>query len=223
MSKMKRAICVAAMFAMGLFLLLPSTASANLLSNPSFESSAGGPGTEADDWPSFNFGTFSTQEAIMPLTGTHSLQMGTAGVTTTGSTGVFQPVLGVIPGESYTLEVWAKAGALPIAAEDPAIGVNIQLEWFPDAGGSSAGGQISEDIVGIIGSLTDQYQKFTLAGVAPAGAGHVRPVLSARRQDQLVFWDDASLTGRVIPEPASLGLALFAGLGLLSGRRRKQR
>ncbi len=217
-----------------MFLVVPSTAFANLLTNPSFES--GTVGSAPDDWGAFNFGTFSTKEASMPVTGNHSLKMGSAGLGS-GSTGVFQAVLNIVPNTSYTFNILAKydenSGFGPGASfgtDDLPLGVNIQLEWFPDPLGSSTGGMISEDVLTGMADpangatyLTSSYQPYSITATAPATAGHVRAVFRARHVTHDVYWEDAEVLGLQVPEPASLGLALFAGLGLLSTRRRSQR
>lgn len=187
---------------------------ANLLSNPGFES--GTVGVSPDDWGAFNFGTFSTQETAFPRSGAHSIKMGSAG-TASGSTGVFQAVLGVIPGETYTFSIWARSEFDPFTTDDIPLGVNMQLEWFPDPLGTSTGGMLSENVLsGMASTLDTTYQQYTIVAVAPAGAGHVRPVFRARHVSSAVFWDDAELTAVLPPDTPAFSITVDRGTGNIS-------
>lgn len=228
MTDLKRFVCFTAALSLCMFLMLPSTASANLLTNPGFEVAAGGPGTTPDDWVGFVFTTSSTQDLSMPHSGSAALVEGGGGTSTGGSTGVFQEVFQVNPGTEFTLSVWAKAGALPISSDDTYGGAVARIQFELAGGADLTKAEVALGPLGTPGVvrtgnglLTTQYQQFTVSGIAPPTAQQLKVQLYSRHSDQLIYFDDVMLTK--VPEPASIGLALFGGLGAFGMRRRARR
>ena len=219
MSYMKRVVCFAALFAIGLFLVVPSTAVADF-ANPGFEAeAAGGDPAKAEDWTSFAGGGDTAERSnAMPRNGDWGFLMQTR-ADDAGFAGAFQE-FAVSPGDPIVFTAWAKADDLADGTAgldddgDPATQMRMRFEWR--SGGSGSGDPNTQ--INITGAVTDQYQKFTVSDVAPAGVDAVRAVFALNRNDDKFYFDDVSFS--IVPEPASLGLAMIAGLGLLCGRRR---
>jgi hypothetical protein len=148
----------------------------------------------------------------MPRTGTLHLSLSIVGVDNTYA-GAFQDVL-VTPGTNYTFSGWHKTPSSPLD-----LGVEARIEWR----NSGSNSEISRT-PNLTTPPTSDYSQFMLSGVAPAGADSARVVYAIQTfggeptNTGTVFVDDVSF---VVPEPASVGLAVIAGIALLATRRRQ--
>lgn len=224
MKRMYRITCVlvasVAMFSYG-----ASQASANLLSNASFESPLEYGDANIPNWFAFfgagSTGTFSTSDGaytgtIMPSDGSHHLSITNDG-TANGFSGVLQRVPAV-PGLDYTFSFEAKSNSGPSFP----LGAEYRIEWI-DATDTVIGATPNMPIAGL---LTESYQSFDITGTAPAGTNRAVPVIavetfSASGTPADLFVDNSSFT-LAIPEPASLALFGFGLAGLTVGVRRRK-
>lgn len=110
--------------------------------------------------------------------------------------GVQQPIGAIQPGVSYTMNLWARR------AGNVNNGVEYRIEW-KDAVGGFIGNQFALNTP-IQDSLTDEYQRFTLTAVAPAGAASCNLVIAVQSYtfdpvqlifDTSVYIDDVEFTG----------------------------
>jgi len=200
-----------------------NTASANLLSNASFESVIEYGDPDLPNWFAFfgagSSGTLSTVDGgysgtIMPSDGAHHLSISNDG-TASGFSGVLQRAA-VTAGVDYVFSFDAKSNS---GASFP-LGAEYRIEWL-DAGSGVIGATPN---VPIGGALTDSYQNFDLTATAPAGAVRAVPVIavetfSASGTPGNLFVDNSSLTA--IPEPGTLVLAGISLIGMLGARRRR--
>lgn len=194
----------------------------NLLTNASFESVLEYGDPTLPNWFAFfgagSDGTFSTIDGgytgnVNASDGANNLSISNNG-TPDGFSGVFQRVGGATAGLEYLFEFEALSNgsaAFPIGAE-------FRIEFLDIAGGVIG----STGNVAIAGDLTDTYQSFSLAAVAPAGTEFINPVIaietfSANGTPGNLFVDNASLS--VVPEPSSVALLGLGSLALLKRRR----
>lgn len=202
--------------------LMTGQASANLLTNASFESGIEYGDPNQPNWFAFfgagSTGTESTSDpgyagTIMPSDGVHHLSIRNDG-TPGGFSGVFQRVIGT-GGKDYTFSFDAKSNSgVPFA-----IGAEFRLEFLDGSDGVI--GATPNTTIG--GSLTGAYQTFSLTATAPVGTVKVAPVIavetfSASGAAGDLFVDNASLTA--VPEPASVALMALGGLAMIGRRRR---
>ena len=174
------------------------------------------PATVGQGWALFG-GVYST---ALPESGTQSLQIygnnGWSGV------GAYQIVGGAVAGTTYTLAADFRTDGLAAGWEylpNPAIlQVNFLDASFAsigtvETGGNGGNGSLQTgtpafDPTGVAG-----WSVGTINGTAPAGAAYiVTYLMNVSGPDADLFYDNASLTATVVPEPASMALL---GLGLL--------
>ncbi len=217
-----RAIGAAAAIAVSI-----TTAQANVLTDPGFESGAPTqpnpivlPGGAGGGWAVFNGAGFSTAH---PEAGLYSLQ----GLQGPGQAwnfeAAYQVVGGVSAGQQYTLTAdYMTTTGLSYA------GAFIQLTFF-----NAAGADLGTVETGGSGAKANSYQPAgantwytgSVTATAPAGAAYVAPYLAFMMNGSQVstvdlYWDSANLT--VVPEPSVLALlAMGAGLPLWFLRRQK--
>ncbi|MEM8680542.1 MAG: PEP-CTERM sorting domain-containing protein [Planctomycetota bacterium] len=198
-----------------------NTASANLLSNGSFESVLEYADPNLPNWFAFfgagSTGTFSTVDPgymgmVMPSVGANNLSIANDG-TPDGFSGVLQAVAGSA-GLEYTFSFDAKSNSGPSFP----LGAEFRIEWLDDGGVIGDTGNIA-----IAGSLTEQYQQFSVTATAPVGTTRVQPVIavetfSANGSAGNLFVDNTVLTA--VPEPATAGLLSLASVALFCLRRR---
>lgn len=168
------------------------------------------------NWLAF-FGPAGVQNVAVtnaaPRSGAQNLVTSLSGAPNTFN-GVVQPIDGIVAGQSYTLNLWARAaGAVQNGAE-------FRIEWVNAVGGF-VGGQFDLNVP-IQGQLTDTYQPFSLTAVAPAEAVRANVVFAIQTFtndgmgfDTAVYWDDVSF----VPAPGAAGLLALGGL--LAMRRRR--
>lgn len=204
--------------ALAFLALSASQASANLFVNPGFEDPITSDGPPfVGSWEGFNggAGSSSSNSAVMPRTGAQHLDVSIFNTDNTFA-GAFQDVIGLVPGQTGAFSVWHKTTTNPLD-----LVVEMRIEWRKV-------GQVAE--IGRTPNFTpvptDQYTKFGMTGVVPAGADTARVVYAIQTftggptNNGTVFVDDASF---VVPEPTTLflcGIAAISGLSLARGRRR---
>ena len=200
--------------AVGLALAFVSSASANMLLNGDFEDTTPpSTGLTAPYWPEFQYTSTSELSTASPHSGAqHVLQSGGTDQAGGGSTGCYQQVNGIVAGQEYVFKAWAKVDELPVQTAVPGEGINMRLIWEDGTGADQR-----VDIWPIWDQVTLDYQQFVQTAVAPAGATQVKVCLYRRIISVGTYWDDAEFSA--VPEPASLGLVLLGGLGLLGMRR----
>ena len=208
---MKRLVwCVCA-----LVLLAANQAAANLFVNPSFENQITYDGPPfVGSWEGFSGGAGSEaiNGTVMPRTGTLNLALSIFGVNNSFA-GAFQDVA-VVAGTNYTFSGWHKTPSNPLD-----VGVEFRIEWR-NAGSNSEISRTPNSTT----APTSDYSQFMLSATAPAGADLARVVYAIQTfggdgptNTGTVFVDDVSF---VVPEPASVSIAMVAGIGLLAIRRR---
>ena len=149
--------------------LSASQASANLLANPGFESPITMDGAPfVGFWESFNGGAGSSAviSTVMPRTGAQHLDGTISNVNNTFA-GVFQDVEGLVPGQTGVWSVWQKR-TTPLDLD-----VEMRIEWRKV--GQAAEVARTPNFVPTA-DITEQYKKFSIAGVVPAGADTARVV-----------------------------------------------
>lgn len=208
---MKRLVwCVCA-----LVLLAANQAAANLFVNPSFENQITYDGPPfVGSWEGFSGGAGSEaiNGTVMPRTGTLNLALSIFGVNNSFA-GAFQDVA-VVAGTNYTFSGWHKTPSNPLD-----VGVEFRIEWR-NAGSNSEISRTPNSTT----APTSDYSQFMLSATAPAGADLARVVYAIQTfggdgptNTGTVFVDDVSF---VVPEPASVSIAMVAAIGLLAIRRR---
>lgn len=201
-------------------------ASANLLTNPSFETpDASGGDVPAGDWTDWEkvsgaAGQYAITDDIAARTGDQVLRI--QAPTGTNFAMVRQTVA-VTAGELYKFSAYVfNSSATPLAA-DYITNINI---FFTDINGQ----QIDSFASGSFDSTTlpqDAWTLLSTQGVAPVGSVAAQLRITVRKpggggstsDNRILYFDDASFT--LVPEPASGGLALLGlgGLAMLSRRR----
>jgi len=200
--------------------LAASAASANLLSNPGFESDIVYDAVPPDNWLGFsnpgvgvpveNFGVFSSTNN--PRTGEQSLEVYISDFSGT-FVGALQQVTGLTSGLAATFSGWI-AGTSEGGSAAP--GLEIRIEWIDFASGQE---------IARTGNLTptpgDTYEFFSLTDIVPAGADAATLVFvlesfTGPANLQVAFLDDTEFSVAPIPIPAVAFLfpaGLIAGLG----------
>jgi|GEM_PF-4276112 len=142
---------------------------------------------------------FGDRDNTAPRTGASALRLSASG-DANAFVGHQQPISGVQPGVTYEMKIWARsAGAVNN-------GVEFRFEWTNIANGF-IGNQFGLNTP-IQGSLTNQYQEFTLQAVAPAEVAGVNLVLAVQTFtfnvvtplfDTSVYFDDVSFAAISLP------------------------
>jgi hypothetical protein len=136
-----------------------------------------------------------------------------------GASGASQGDFPASPGQVWNASAWAR-----IDSSDPMNPANmaqVVLRFLPSVNFDP--GVLSPPITTATLPL-NTWQKFSALGVAPPGTTGVRiellhVQLSASAANGSIFFDDASLG--MVPEPASVVLAVFGGIGCFGLARRR--
>jgi hypothetical protein len=210
MKKISSAALVVAMLVAG-----ASTASANLLKNPGFEDPTIDTGSALGKWFRFGSGAagFANQNGTMPRSGAQAVELTT--VAAQQFAGVFQTLespttpgtpLAISPGQTVVFTGWNKAVGDFFGTRE------LKIEW--------TGAPTNRVDSLVMGSA---YEQFSHSAVAPPGTTgatitYAISTFGPNQGDANVFIDDFSVT--VIPEPATVGLAGLALVGLVRMRRK---
>ena len=190
----------------------------NLLANAGFEDPITFEGTVfTGSWEGFSGGGRAsvTNASTMPRTGAQHLNASIVN-SNNNFAGVFQDVVGLVPGQTGIFSVWQKAPTLPLDLD-----VEMRIEWRKVGQAAEVGR--TPNFVSTPGITTD-YQQFSVMGVVPAGADTARVVYAVQTfsggagNTGTLFVDDTSF---VVPEPAALGLFMCAMVTLVNTRRRR--
>ncbi|MEM7577198.1 MAG: PEP-CTERM sorting domain-containing protein [Planctomycetota bacterium] len=200
-----------------------ATASANLLTNPGFESPVEFDFSNTDNWNGFFGGPADAQllanndTGAPAFNGNAALEIqlnGTqAGNGTNAFVGHVQNVSGLTGETDYTLSTWARNLGSSLTGN-----VEFRIE-FQDASGT----EISRDQANLEDVLTDTYQLFSRTVTTPAGTTQASVVFAVASFNQdvphsnAVAFDDVSL----VPEPATAALLGLGGLAMLRRRDAK--
>lgn len=209
---------VRAMLGVVATVLLASTASANVLVNPGFESPGFAGAEEAGagaGWTPFG-GTFRIQG--QPPIGPAGAHGGDVVLKVFGVAGAFQD-FSTSAGTPWEGSVWALNDSADQMAGGQIAAVNI--EWL-DAGSNNIGTEFGGTIDA--STAADVWTLLTVSGVAPAGTAFARLVVitgdfAPGGAGGAPRFDDASF--QVVPIPGAL-LLLGSGLFGLMGFRRKR-
>lgn len=199
-------------------LATPAALAQNLLVNPGFEDPVTSDGPPfVGFWEVFaGGGASSSRDTVDPRNGAGHLAVSITADNTFA--GAFQDVEGLSPGQLMDFSLWYKSTSLPFNVIS-----EMRIEWRKV-------GQAVE--VGRTPNLTtpptDMYSPLSLVAAVPAGADTARLVYAIQSFTNgslpdlgTVYVDDASFT--VVPEPATLALAVLSSLGLITLQRRRRR
>ena len=188
-------------------------ASANLLTNPSWETG------DLTGWNTWGGGTMENNFYGF------TAQDGTYFVTEWTDAGRYQAV-SVTPGQTYNLSAWVASAAGDVLWGD-GLGY-FKLEWLNSAGGVISSSQISFNTIGTA-DLTIPTNTWTLLTlnslVAPANAasGQVLTAMwaSGDTGGGRALYDNVSFDTAAVPEPGVAAALGLGGLVLLALRRRR--
>lgn len=195
-----------------------SHASANLLTDPGFESAntSSGDTTTIPGWTTFNSNYVSTNYSNG---GSQALkQFGQ-------DAGAFQ-TFAATPGSKWTFsaDVLTPSGD-PLSGSEAGF---LQIQFFAADGTTNLGTASGEEINST--STPDVWTNYSIPdAVAPAGTAFVHALLFAGPHSAVgagtpggsVWWDNASFVSATpTPEPTSLALLGLGGLGLMARRRK---
>ncbi len=192
-----KAFCLTTLVIMGAVLIsMPSTASANLLSDPGFETGAG--------WSSWGDNNYVTDTKMSGLQSAHAW-------TWDNADGKFEQTVNVTGGVSYKASGYLKSAGLENGS------AWIQFQW--DGAGTAI------ESAKLTTANTDWTYFETPWTAAPDGAttaklGYVL-LAPGNHSANDVYFDDASFDAQSVPEPTTL-LLLGSGLAGLLGFNRKK-
>lgn len=199
-------------------------ASANILLNPGFEN---GSGADATDWLELGGPAGSTaRSSAMPDTGSFAAHMSFDHINNppAGAAYFIEQNLGanVIDNtDNFDLTFRAKVDS----ADFTGMNAFYQLLWL-DQDGSDGGGVKGDILTSLVSAgITTSYQTFSLLDIdVPAGADSflLRFQIAAGAVPGVAngLWVDNASLALVIPEPASVGLLVIAGVTTSARRRR---
>jgi hypothetical protein len=203
-----------------LLAVAPRTASgANVLANPGFETGTAVGNGDVGGSPNWTtFGNVFTTSSPNPLpAGPHS---GTGALkefgTFPGVSGAFQSFPSV-PGDVWTLTGFGLNASTDAMQPD---NFGLLKISYQSASNTEIAGFESAHITNL--TPQNQWQALTVTATAPAGTTHVQLFalfVQPATNGGAAFFDD--LSGELVPEPATAGVALLLG-GLTLVRRRRQ-
>lgn len=199
--------------ALGLAVACAAPASANLLTNPGFETAPFvDDGSGVGKWQPFGgtgigLPTLSTIDSTMPLSGANNAHLQLDNIANQFA-GLFQDV-SVSAGDNVVFSGWTKDLGLDAG------GGEIRIEWRD----SVANVEVTRTPNTVPVLTPGEYTQWSLATLVPAGADTARVVYAIQSfgagPNQNHLLDDLSF----VPEPASLALLGLGGL-MVAGRRR---
>ena len=172
----------------------------------------------------FEGGGLATQETINPFAGSSHAALTFSGAEA-GFAGFQHEIVGITPGASYTLSLYAATGG---ATSVEGVDAEFRIEYL-DANGNFAIDQFANNVS--LDSVTADYALFTQTNVAPANATSLRAVFATQTfgagadgsnsNTGTLFVDNLSIVGpAIVPEPTSLGFLGLGVFGLVARRRR---
>jgi hypothetical protein len=199
-------------------LAAPSAAAVNVLANPSFDQGTAAGNADANSAAGWTFfgNTFNVStpnpQPVGPHSGTGALkEFGTF----PGVSGAFQS-FATTPGTTWSLTGFGLNASSDAMQADNFGTLKIS---FQDAGNNELLGIDSNHIT--INTPQNLWTAMSAQGTAPAGTTHVNLFalfVQPNFNGGSTFFDD--LSGTVVPEPAAMTLAIFAGSLTLARRRR---
>ncbi len=188
-------------------------AQANLLNNPGFEAELQPFVSVDEEWNAFSSGGATAplpdRNTVAPHSGLQHLELVTGAVNE--FSGAFQWERGITAGDEYTFSFWARGDGNALEGV-----LEYRIEWITLFGGEDSRSFINDPS----SVLTNEYQLFTVSGIAPAAAVDLKATVAFATFNAsgtgtgTVYVDDTSL----VPEPASMALLTMGGLALLRRR-----
>lgn len=181
-----------------------------ILQNPGFEQ-------QLTDWTTSVGTAVYTADSTNPHSGVYSAK----GIeTNAGSLGqLYQNLTGLlIPGQPYTMSGWIMTQNVSGGA-----GFLLGLEYAVSLGeGTPADGNIPNGFIGQISGTTPWtfYQKTVTLPAMPADTSALEFAADFSDASGTAWFDDLTLSGPEVPEPASIGV-LAVGTLMFLGRRRR--
>jgi len=193
---------------------IASLASANLLTNPSFELGTGQGGGLGD--ASITGWFFSSADGWWANNEVHD---GDWSIRRWGTGSYMAQNIAVSAGLEYNFSVWAFDDSGEALGTESYL--ELRAEWRDGVG------EIGRSVIGTFvgGGTLDQWRQVTGSAIAPVGAESVNFTIGTENSGTWagrVSFDDASMT-QVIPEPATLSLLGIGFLGLNYLRRKVRR
>jgi PEP-CTERM motif len=214
MERVRKCIWMSAMLG-GVAMFAERSVAQNLLVNPSFEQPITQDGPPfVGFWEGFNgsAGASAANSTSAPRTGAQNVDLSIV-ASNNNFAGVFQDVVGLIPGQLGTFSGWHKTPSNPFD-----VGAEFRIEWR----NSVSNTEVSR-INTVVASMPSQYTEFSVTQAVPAGADTARVVYAIQSfgpgptDTGIANIDDFSFT---IPEPTSMAALTLGGL-VVSARRRR--